>query len=128
VTGADLDRLVGMPYRPDFNCAHFVEHVQREVFGREVRLPGGGPRNPEAAAQDFGLVLTAAPADGDLVLMFDFGRSRASHVGLWFLRDHEPYVLHSNERDGCSVFHRLRDLHGLGLRLEGFYRFNGEGQ
>lgn len=112
-----------MPYRPDFNCARFVEHVQKEVFGREVHLPGGGPRNPAEAAATFGLQATDAPTDGDLVLLFDFGRTRASHVGLWFWRDHEPYLLHSNERDGCSIFHRIRDLNRLGLRLEGYYRW-----
>ena len=118
---SDLDRLVGIPYRPDFNCAHFVEMVQRELYGREVHLPGGGPRTPAARAAEFGLAPTDAPKDGDLVLMFDFGRKRADHVGVYFHLAHEGWVLHSNEKNGCSVLHPMRELGALGLRLEGAY-------
>ena len=120
----DLDRLVGMPYRPDFNCAHFVEYAMRELFGRDVRLPGGGPRDPSSAAADYGLAPTDAPKDGDLVLMFEFGRKRADHVGLYFHLAHEGWVLHNNARTG-SVFHRIREFGalGLGLRIEGYYEW-----
>jgi len=31
------------------------------------------------------------------------------------------WVLHSNERNGCSVLHRVRDLPEFGLRIEGIY-------
>ncbi len=121
MTRVDPNRLVGTPYRPDFQCAHFVEYAMRELFGRVVSLPGGGPRDPLAAAPDYGLAPTNAPKDGDLVLMFELGRKRASHVGLYFFRAHEPWVLHSNERTGCAVMHRLRDLPLFGLRLERVY-------
>lgn len=119
----NLDRFVGMPYRDDFDCADFVAHVRRELFGHEVQLPNGRPRGTAGQgvlgemAQPYGIP-TDAPADGDLVLM----REPAGwHVGLYFFRDHEGWVLHSNERNGCSVMHRIRELPDWGLTVAGYY-------
>lgn len=117
----DPNLLVGIPYREDFHCAHFVERVQREMFGREVRLPGGGVRKPADRARDYGLAPTNSPKDGDLVLMFDFGRPKADHVGVYFRLAHEAWVLHLPAKAGGSVLHRVRDLPGFGLRIEGYY-------
>lgn len=110
-----------MTYRRDFHCAHFVEHVQRVMFGREVRLPGGGVSSPADRAGDYGLAPTDAPTDGDLVLMFEMGRPKADHVGVFFRRAHENWVLHLPDRPSGSVMHRLSGLGDLGIRLEGTY-------
>lgn len=121
MTITDPNALVGIPYRRDFNCAHFVEHVELAMFGRHVRLPGGGVRSPVDRASDYDLAPTDAPKDGDLVLMFDLGRPVADHVGVFFRVGHEPCVLHSNEKTTASVLHRARDLPAWGLRIQGYY-------
>lgn len=118
----DPNALVGIPYRRDFNCAHFVQHVNREMFGRVVRLPGGGVSSPAERAAEFGWTPTDAPKDGDLVLMFDLGRPKADHVGVFFRLKHEDWVLHLLARGaGASVLTRVRELDGMGLRIEGVY-------
>lgn len=122
MTITDPNALVGIPYRRDFNCAHFVEHVELAMFGRHVRLPGGGVRSPVDRASDYDLAPTDAPKDGDLVLMFDLGRPVADHVGVFFRLKHEEWVLHLLARGaGVSVLTRVRELGGLGLRIEGVY-------
>lgn len=63
------------------------------------------------------------PQDGDLVLMFDHGQRSPGHAGVFFFLAHEGWVLHSNERNGCSVLHRVRDLADFGLRIEGMYEW-----
>lgn len=121
------EAFVGMEYDEDaFDCADFVCHVMRELFGREVELPNGRPRGargqlalgelsrPYATATD-------SPVDGDLVLMKQ--RGRAGHVGLYFNIAGEPWVLHSNETNGASVLHRVRELPGFGAMIEGVYRW-----
>ena len=118
-----LSPLVGMPYRRDFHCAHFVQHVNREMFGREVRLPGGGVSSPAERAAEFGWTPTDAPKDGDLVLMFELGRPKADHVGVFFVVGHEPRVLHLTKTKQGSLLSRVSDLGGLGLRVEGYYRW-----
>lgn len=124
MNGRDLDRFVGMPYSREFNCADFVAHVQRELYGREVRLPGA--RDPRAqlrlaeTIQEYAHP-TDTPQDGDLVLMREFGRQRPSHVGLYFFTDHEPQVLHLIERGKQSLCQRARLLPSFGVRIEGYY-------
>lgn len=126
---AEVERFVGIPYdEATFDCADFVAHVQRELFGRDVRLPNGRPRGKEgqAALGDLSRPYaerTEEPQDGDLVLMYEFGTHRAGHAGVYFKLAHDAWVLHSNERNGCSVLHRVRDLPTFGARIEGFYRW-----
>jgi len=118
-----------IPYDDEsMDCADLVVLVQRELFGRHVRMPNARPRG--AAGQAVIGVLsrayaepTASPVDGDLVLMFDKGRPRPSHAGTYFFIAHEPWVLHTSSRLGLSVLHRVRELPDYGARIEGFYRW-----
>jgi len=124
-----LDRFIAIPYcEHTFDCADLVMLVQRELFGRDIRLPGARQRGLRGVAK-VGEVSrqlaarTQTPKDGDLVLMIE--HARPSHVGVWFWRAHEAWVLHANERNGCSVLHRLRELPQFGLTVEGVYRWHG---
>lgn len=125
----ELERFTLIPYDEDsFDCADLVILVQREVFGRDVLVPGHRPRG--ARGQLMMGELSGAFADpvdtpvcGDLVLMADFGNTKPSHAGVFFVLAHEPWVLHTNEKVGCSVFHRIREIGDYGLKIEGYYRW-----
>ncbi|TAA20287.1 NlpC/P60 family protein [Pseudoxanthomonas winnipegensis] len=123
-----VERFVGIPYdEQEFDCADFVAHVQRQLFEREVSLPHSRPRGTEGQAamgelsKAYATPREGAPEDGDLVLMFELGQKRPSHAGVYFRLAHEDWVLHSNEKNGCSVLHRVRELGDWGLRVEGYY-------
>ncbi|WP_295567078.1 peptidoglycan endopeptidase [uncultured Stenotrophomonas sp.] len=122
-----VERFVGVPYdEASMDCADLVVLVQRELFGREVRMPGRRPRGTEGQAALGSLSMplcrpTERPSDGDLVLMTEAPHKRPGHAGVFFFLAHEGWVLHSNERNGCSVLHRVRDLPDFGLRIEGYY-------
>lgn len=122
---SDVERFCGIPYdEHEMDCADFVVLVQRELFGREIHLPNGRPRGVrgQLALGELSKAYatrTDTPQDGDLVVMFDHGR--AGHVGVYFWLAHEAWVLHSNERTGCSVLHLARELPDWGARIEGFY-------
>lgn len=126
---ADVERYVGMPYdADDFDCADLVCLVQRELFGREVRLPNGRPRGREGQAAIRGGLPeyarpTDTPRDGDLVLLRDHRSKRPGHAGVFFHLAHEGYVLHSNETNGCAVLHRVRELPMFGAVIEGYYEW-----
>lgn len=127
---ADVERFTLIPYDPDTaDCADLVVLVQRELFGRIVSMPGRRPRGAQGAAKLGELSAAYArrregpPEDGDLVLMFDHGQRNPGHAGVFFRLAHEGWVLHSNEQNGCSVLHRVRDLVGFGLRIEGYYEW-----
>lgn len=124
---ADVERFTGVPYcEQTMDCADFVVLVQRELFGREVRLPNGRPRGARGQlalgelSKPYG-VPTDTPADGDLVLMLEHGRP--AHVGLYFWLAHEAHVLHSCERIGESVIHRARDLPAFGAPISGYFKW-----
>lgn len=126
---AEIEALVGVPYSEDAcDCADFVVLVQQRLFGRAVQLPSGRPRGAAGQAvigelsRPYGTAV-AAPSDGDLVLMIEHGMRRPGHAGVYFHLAHEGWVLHSNEKNGCSVLHRVRDLPDFGLRIEGYYRW-----
>ncbi len=126
---ADVEAMVGVPYCENTcDCADFVVLVQQQLFGRAVRLPGARPRGAagQAAIGDLSrpyATAAASPMDGDLVLMIEHGQKRVGHAGVFFRLAHEGWVLHSNEKNGCSVLHRVRDLPDFGLRIEGYYRW-----
>lgn len=124
---ADVERFVAIPYdEREFDCADLVVLVQRALFGRTVQLPGRRPRGVEGQAalgelsRPYGR-RTDMPQDGDLVLMVEHGQKRPGHAGVFFFLAHEGWVLHTNERNGCSVLHRVRELPDFGLRIEGYY-------
>ncbi|MCG8275413.1 peptidoglycan endopeptidase [Stenotrophomonas sp. NLF4-10] len=126
---AQVERFVAIPYdEQTFDCADLVVLVQHALFGRSVQMPGRRPRGAEgqAALGELSRAYarrTAAPQDGDLVLMIDHGQKRPGHAGVFFFLAHEGWVLHTNERNCCSVLHRVRDLPDYGLRIEGVYRW-----
>lgn len=125
---ADAERFTAIPYdAASFDCADLVALVQRELFGREVAMPSRRPRGAQGSAElgsmsrQYASPREGPPQDGDLVLMFDHGERSPGHAGVFFYLAHEGWVLHSNESNGCSVLHRVRDLPGFGLRIEGIY-------
>ena len=131
-TFSDVGRFVGLPYDArHMDCADLVLLVQRELFGADRVLPGKRPRplRPDAQAQALASALgglaarTELPQDGDLVLMCDGAQALPGHAGTWFFLDFEPWVLHCSNALGVSRLHRVRDLPGLGLRVEGVYRW-----
>ena len=123
-----LDRFVGLIYDEDrFDCADFVAHVRRELYGHEVRLPNGRERGDRGYAVVAGRVEqyatpTETPADGDLVLMGRKGR-KGGNDGLYIPLDHERYELHSNTTDRRSVHPRVRDLPDFGTTIKGYYEW-----
>ena len=124
---ADLKPYEGIAYcEASMDCADFVALVQWELFGREIVLPNGRPRGArgqlalEKLSKPYG-DRTDEPRDGDFVLMVE--RGVLGHVGVYFWIAHEAWVLHSCERIGESVLHRVRDLPDFGAPIEGFYRW-----
>lgn len=129
----DIDSYVGIPYCPrTMDCADFVLLVQRECLGRDVQLPGKRPRplNSEQQAQCIATYCRAlacptdTPQTGDVVLMRDAGSALAGHVGVYAYLNHTAYVLHTSHAMGASTLHRLHDLPGYGLHIEGFYKWS----
>lgn len=124
-----LDKYVGIPYDEEkFDCADFVAWVQADYFKREITLPLARPRGlrGQLALGELSKSYakrTDTPSDGDLILFREMGNRNASHAGVYFFLDYEAWVLHSNERNGCSVFHRLTDAYEFGLHIEGFYEW-----
>lgn len=126
----DVERFALIPYDEDgFDCADLVALVQREMFGREVCMPSRRPRGVRGAvglhalSRPYARLREGPPQDGDLVLMIDHGHQSPGHAGVFFFLAHEGWILHTNEKVGCSVLHRVRDLSGFGLRIEGFYEW-----
>lgn len=127
-----LDRFVGIPYCPrHMDCADLALLVQRELFGREVVLAGKRVRPLELDAQaaaiagycsELGTVVEQ-PLDGDAVLMRDFDAEQAGHIGIYVFTNYAPHVLHTSLKLGASVLHRVQDLLGYGLVVEGYYRW-----
>lgn len=122
------DRFIGLPYCPRrLDCADLVALVQREMFGRDVLLPGkrARPLDPDGQAKQIAAYLnpvatpTDSPQDGDAVLMREGGR--AGHIGVYFFVNYSPHVLHTSARIGGSVLHRIQDLSAMGLQVEGYY-------
>lgn len=131
-TAAELRRFTGIAYDlRHMDCADHVLLVQREHFGVERMLPGRRPRplRPDAQAEAIHLAVgelairIESPQDGDLVLMHEGDQAHPGHAGTYFFLDHQSWVLHCSNTIGSSRLHRLRDLTGLGLQVEGFYRW-----
>lgn len=128
-----LDPFVGIPYCPrHMDCADLALLVQRELFGRAVVLAGkrARPLEPfdQAAAiasycDELGTVVEQ-PQDGDAVLMRDLGFDQAGHIGIYVFTNFAPHVLHTSHKLGASVLHRVQDLPGYGLIVEGYFRWN----
>lgn len=128
----DVDRFIGIPYDVrHMDCADLALWVQRELFGRTVHLPGKRPRPLRDGAQAQAIHAytqqladpVALPQDGDSVLMRDAGQAMAGHIGTYFFLNYTPMVLHISHALGASVLHRVQDLPGYGLQIEGYYRW-----
>lgn len=109
------------------DCADFAILVQRELFGRHVTLPAarprihtGGQRHVESISREYAAP-TQHPKNGDLILMRQCGKSRATHVGVYFFRDYEAWVLHCSEDNGFSVAQRVRELPDSSVEVAGYY-------
>lgn len=129
---AKVEALVGIPYcARRMDCADLAIRVQAEVFGRTVHLPGKRPRPLRDAEQAHAIAAYAeqlaapvkCPRDGDAVLMREPGQAVAGHIGTYFFINYTPMVLHTSHALGASVLHRVQDLGGYGLRIEGFFRW-----
>lgn len=128
-----LDRYLGLAYCPrHMDCADLAMLVQRELFGREVRLPGRRARPLDSQAQALEIAAmgeqladpVAEPQTGDAVLMREIGAERAGHIGTYFFINHTPYVLHTAAwMQAGSALHRCQDLSGYGLTVEGYHRW-----
>lgn len=121
---------VGLPYVPlAFDCAHLVERVMREQFGRTICLPAARPHENRSAQLQQMIDAHAphlaeridAPAEGHPVLMV--GAGRLNHVGLAAAMVGEWWVLHNFIRARQVVLHRVRELPRWGLSVEGYYRW-----
>jgi len=128
-----IDRYIGIPYcEQTMDCADLAVLLQRELFGRDINLPGrrqrmAAPRaaiermvcgNDAMAGELADRIEREDLRDGDLVLM----RSETLHIGTAFALSGTLWVLHAFANIGHSTLHRLRDLPALGLSVEGFYR------
>ncbi|HFD81043.1 MAG TPA: hypothetical protein ENK05_11745 [Gammaproteobacteria bacterium] len=122
------EKYVGLPYvEGEMDCAGLAREVQRREFGRVIDLPSerapglrGLHRQIEALKTTYATP-TGSPQDGDGVLMVS--RGALDHIGIYCDIGGEPWVLHAMR--GCAqvCLHRLRDLDGLNLTVEGFYQW-----
>ncbi len=122
------ERYVGLPYEEGtFDCAHLVEKVLLEQFGRELHLPKeheshyrAQQRQIEAAKASYAEP-AAAPREGDGVILVS--RGHAEHLGVYCEVGGEPCVLHNSRRFGSVVCFRVRELGRHLLAVEGYYRW-----
>lgn len=121
-------RFVGMPYRKDeFDCAHLVELVLREQFGRTIELPkehGAGVRERARVLEEhrYAFAVPATePREGDGVILTCRGYDQ--HLGIWCAIGGEGWVLHNSQSFGSVCLHRLRTIGMQQMRLEGVYRW-----
>ena len=128
-----LDNFIGIPYEArKSDCADLVINVQKELFGREVTFPGKRPRPLHSESQaevlarykyEFAYKVDN-PQDGDTVLMYEVGKCVPGHIGVYFFISYTPYLLHNAEwMPNGSSLHRIQDLSGIGLTVEGYYRW-----
>lgn len=119
----DFSKFFEYAYNPHgFDCADLLLLVQRELFGRQHTIPTdrAQARRQRLLIFQEHLTETSAPKDGDVVLMWEMGRSKADHVGTWFVVAGEPCILHTMEKTD-TLFTRVRHLIDLGLTIEGTY-------
>lgn len=129
-------RYVGRRYEPGvFDCGELARAVQREVFGRQIRLPAardyelaGGPlaKFRAMAAQiergkDDVARRVDVPQEGDGVLLVS--RGYRQHIGIHCAIAGERWVLHASDGSGQVQLQRERDLGVRGLSIEGYYRW-----
>lgn len=122
------EKFVGMPYiEEEFDCAHFVEQVMREQFGRELDLPKehatdyrAQQRQIAGAKADY-IEATDTPREGDCVLIIS--RGRTEHIGVYCVINGLAYVLHNHRAAGRVCLHRIINLPAQGMAVENYYRW-----
>lgn len=130
------DRYVGRRYAAGvFDCGELARVVQREVFGREIRLPAerdyelaGGPLEKFRAmaaqierGKDDVARRVDTPQEGDGVLLVS--RGYRQHIGVHAAIAGERWVLHASDGSGQVQLQRERDLAVRGLSISGYYRW-----
>ncbi len=127
---------IGRPYIDgEFDCGELARVVNREVFGRAIRVPAErGYIGKATAFEKFRAMAaqieaeipncaepTEHPEEGDGVLLQS--RGYLQHIGIFCVVDGEPCVLHATDSAGQVVRQRIRDLRVRGLHVEGYYRW-----
>lgn len=130
------ERYVGRQYvEGKFDCADMARLVQKEVFGRDVAIPGSRDyadkvgvgrlrAMEEQIAREIGNVVTRtdSPREGDGVLLI--ARGYREHIGIYCLIGTEPYILHAATGYNQAVLSKVRDLEMFhGMKIEGYYRW-----
>jgi hypothetical protein len=127
---------VGLKYVPgEFDCGALAERVQREVFGRAVRLPSERPylaaetpadkfeaRAAQIQAEIDNFVTPAeTPSEGDAALIW--ARGYLQHIGVCCFIQGELWILHAASSKMHTVLQRASVLEARGLRIEGYYKW-----
>jgi hypothetical protein len=128
ITTNKIESYVGLTYDAEtLDCADLAALIQKELFGKVIVLPGKRRRMvaPEQTFQrqgaDYAHAITKEELrDGDAVIF----KGDTMHIGTVFVLSGVAWVLHCSATIGHSVLHRLSDLSGLGLFVEGYYRWN----
>lgn len=124
---SQIERYVGLPYdEAELDCADLAVMIQRELFNKEISLPGRRQRMnaPAASINRYsGELATRIEReqlrDGDVIVFKD----GTLHIGTVFLLSGKAWVLHTTTTGGYSLLQPLSDLPGYGLRIEGYYRW-----
>ncbi len=122
------EAYVGRAYVPGaYDCAALAADVQREVFGRAVVIPAERPDGPSESAAAIAAIKAdhavrlEAPAEGAIVLMRRGSLARPWHVGTYFERAGEGWILHTTRSAGGATVMRARDVSRFGFQIEGYY-------
>ena len=130
------EKYVGKKYVDgQFDCAELVRLVQKEIFGREVKLPtfrnhleATGPiskfrlmAEQVAMCKDDVAVKTKWPQEGDGVLLIT--RGYLQHIGVYSRINERAWILHASDGSGQVMFQRAKDLVLRGLIIEGYYKW-----
>jgi len=130
------DPYVGRRYvEGEFDCGELARTVQREVFGREIRLPSARDHHHADGALAKFRAMSAQidackdnvaervdlPDEGDGVLLVT--RGYRQHIGIHCVIAGERWVLHASDGTGQVVLQRERDLPVRGVTIEGHYRW-----
>lgn len=120
-----LQDYVGREYRVGlYDCAHLVRDVQKDLFGREIALPGhhpmgaAGQRRVINAMRDELASRIDVPFPGCAAILTEGDHI---HIGTVALRHGEPWILHCSHKLGSAHLHRLSDLERWGMSLQGYF-------
>lgn len=132
VTMKRLNAYVGREYVAGaFDCADLAVLVQREVFGRDVRLPShpqgtAGQRASILRHREAAATRVDVPFTGCAVLLFAVNQKgdHIYHIGTAALHRGEVLVLHNSYECGGVRMDKLQSLLSWGMKLEGYYAWN----